>query len=88
MIITWTQHVKVRFLERMLKEGIDEGEIDLAVLEQKVAFRQPGKTTIKTVFSVGKVMITVIKREKPGEIRVVSIWESSEEEVKTWIQKQ
>ncbi len=88
MIITWTQHVKIRFLERMLKEGVDEGEIDLATLEQKVAFQQPDKGTIKTIFPVGKIMITAIKKEKPGEIKIISIWESNQNEATVWMQKQ
>jgi hypothetical protein len=88
MIIAWTRHINARFLERVLGKGIDEGEIELAVVEQKVAFRQPGRETIKTVFPAGKIMITVVKKEKPGHITIVSIWESDENEEKIWIQRQ
>lgn len=86
MQVVWTRHARLRFFERSLKYGINYGEVEQNVINQRVKEKQKeGK--IKTVFKIMEYYFTVIKEETKKYINVVSIWESNEEEVKLWKKK-
>ena len=86
MRIVWSRHARERFFERSLIYGINLGEADQNILEQKVKEKQKDGA-IKTIFKVLDCFFTVIKEETKKQINVVSIWESNEREVGLWKKK-
>ena len=86
MKIVWSRHARERFFERSLIYGINLGEADQNILEQKVKEKQKDGA-IKTIFKVLDCFFTVIKEETKKQINVISIWESNEKEAGLWKKK-
>ncbi len=85
-MVEWSIHAKQRFFERSLMHGINYGDVEKNVLEQKVKqMQKEGK--IKTIFCIEDKFFTVIKAENRNSLGVISIWESNEEEVNLWKKK-
>ncbi|MFH1544821.1 MAG: hypothetical protein ABIE23_01865 [archaeon] len=86
MLVVWTRHARQRFFDRSIKYGINYGEVEQNILNQKVREKQRDDT-IKTVFKVMDFHFTVIKEETKKYINVVTLWESNEKEVELWKKK-
>ncbi|MFH1752252.1 MAG: hypothetical protein ABH821_04925 [archaeon] len=86
MQIYWKRHARQRFFERSLIYGVHYGEIELNIIKQKVKIKQPFGT-VKTIFELMNYFFTVIKKEDKKRIKVISIWESNDEEIELWKKK-
>ena len=85
----WSQHAKERFWERILKHGFDYCEIEFSLKKQKVktkkGFDERHKTEkIECIDKIRDVFLTFQKAEDKETIYVITLWESSQEEVKFW----
>jgi len=87
MLVRWSLHAKHRFAERAAKLGINYGNIEFEIKKQKVKFKEPEKNKFKTIFKISENMFTAVKIETKEFIHVLTLWESSEEEVKKWKKK-
>ena len=87
MLVRWSLHAKHRFAERAAKLGINYGDIELEIRQQKVKFKEKEKSKFKTVFKIDENMLTAVKIEKLNFIHLLTLWESNEEEVKKWKKK-
>ncbi len=86
MIVRWKRHAKHRFAERAAKHGINYGEIELEIKNQKVRIKQ-GKNKFKTIFKIEGLFLTAVKIEKNKFIYVLTLWEANEMEVEEWKKK-
>jgi hypothetical protein len=86
MFISWSKHAKIRFAERVIKDGINYGDIEFEIKRQKVKVKEE-KNKFKTIFKIGQNFLTAIKIEKKDFIHVLTIWDSNEKEVEIWNKK-
>ncbi|MEI8364417.1 MAG: hypothetical protein WCF78_03090 [archaeon] len=85
MIIRWSLHAQDRFCERALILGLNYGDIEYYIKEQKIKIKE--KDNIKTIFNIDQFVLTAIKKETKDYIYVITLWEANEEEVKIWNMK-
>ncbi len=85
MIIRWSLHAQDRFCERALVLGINYGDIEYNIKEQRIKIKE--KENTKTIFNVDKYILTAIKKENKDYIHVITLWEANEEEVRIWNMK-
>lgn len=88
MKILWSKHARRRFLERLTKHDMTVDEIEVNVTEQKVRIDEGIDDTYqthkyKTIFPIRDNVVTVEKAED-DLIYILTLWESSEEEVSLW----
>jgi len=85
MLVNWSKHAQLRVMERAAKFGLNYGDFDIEIKEQRVWFVEGD--CIKTIFVVGGKFFTVIKEETEKYIEVITLWESNLVEVEMWKKK-
>jgi len=83
MLIRWSRHAKQRYAERAAKYGLNYGELELNIKEQKIKIKEKNNK-FKTIFKIGKNIMTAIKIDSKDFIYVLTLWEANEEEAKIW----
>ena len=86
MDVVWKRHSRERFFERLLIYGINYGEVEYNIINQKVREEQKDGT-IKAIFKVLDYYFTVIKKETEKYIDVITMWEANQNEVELWHKK-
>ena len=83
MFIRWSRHAKERFAERAIKLGINYGELEFEIKQQKVKWKIENEK-VKTVFKIQESLMTAVKKETEEFIHVITLWEADELEAKEW----
>ncbi|MBI5884903.1 hypothetical protein HZB89_02275 [archaeon] len=86
MLVRWSLHAKHRFAERAAKHGLNYGDLELEIKNQKVKIKE-GNGRFKTVFEAGGIILTAAKIETRDFIHVLTLWEANEEEAMIWKKK-
>ncbi len=87
--VDWSLHAREEHTLRTVRYDITEDEVEREVEKQVVKIYEGydedyRAEKFKTIFQLRGVYITVIKTEGPKNILIITIWESSEKEVKIW----
>lgn len=87
--IKWTAHAMQRFLVRAALHGLFIDDIEREVEKQEVRISkgispEHEGEKFRTIFPAGKTMITVEKAETARKINIITLWESSIQEVELW----
>ena len=86
MLIRWDRHAKLRFAERVIKLGVNYGDIEFEIKKPRVKIKQENER-IKAIFKIANDYLTAIKLETKEFIHVITLWEASEKEVEIWNKK-
>ena len=89
MKVYWSKHAKKRFFERAVRYDLTEDEVELEVIGQKIKINEGfdeeyGTEKFKTIFKTRGIFLTVEKAEAEKHIRIITLWESSQEEIEKW----
>ena len=84
MEVNWRLHADDRFWQRIMRFGIERDELDYEIKLQKLRFIQDSNQTIKTIFCIQNIVITVIKSENKKTIDILTMWESNKKEEEIW----
>jgi len=90
--INWTRHASERFWERALIYGFSKTDFERVIKKQEVRVDcgfdgRYKKQKYETIGMVGGKLFTIQKAESPGEIVVITFWESNKGEVDLWLSK-
>ena len=89
MRISWTQHAKERYNERIIIHGISQVEIEQIVKKQEVRIlecfdEKYKKEKFKTIGKIAQRLFTIEKAEDSRNIYIITLWESSQKEEEEW----
>ena len=87
--ITWTPHADYRYAMRFARHDIMREELEQEIEKQEFRIaegydKEYRTNKFKTIFPMRNKFATVGKAETNREIIILTLWESSEEEVKLW----
>ncbi|MFH0905945.1 MAG: hypothetical protein V1824_01245 [archaeon] len=87
MIVNWSRHCRLRVMERIASYNIYYGDMESEIIKQVIKIKQDSNL-IKTIFKVDDIYLTAIKKENKTFLKVITIWESTQEEAEIWKKKQ
>lgn len=85
MNVTWTLHAQERFIERVIKYRLNYGDFETEIIKQTIKIKIKDK--IKTIFKINDILFVTIKKENNKYLKVITLWEATEEEVNVYEQK-
>lgn len=92
MKISWTQHAKERYNERIIIQGISQIEIEQIAKKQEVRIlegfdKKYGKEKFKTIGKIAQRLFTIEKAEDKKNIYIITLWEADQKEEEVWNSK-